>query len=348
MRRLAFLALFLTAGCVIERPVREHVTLDFQQPSSVRVAVTTTIEDLQGRPPRALGERIEFVRDALANGRDDWSNRFARLNLDAERTAFFRKHGQLWRVEHSATIDRDMLQKLFADVPLTIQATRGEGWSELDMYPSSSTRATREQKEHFEKSMEVWSRAVNRYIASMRHLYAYLDEHPQRSKPIFTTILDPQTDAPPIVTDHEQELLDETGNAASEILTMMETAEDHPYTLAEEADLVYNPLSADFTVRVPRDVITVEGFEPGPGGVYRVVAPTLLDAVASLEGRWLSPDPLAIKIRVAHTKDGLTPDIDAIAAMHRHVEPLVTSTDIANAVGEKLKLPRTYRVRWVE
>lgn len=348
MRRLIVLALFLTTGCVIERPVREHVTLDFKEPGRVNVIETTTLEEIQGRPPRALGERIESIRDALANGRDDWSNRFNRLAADSERVTVDRKHGQLWRVEHSATIDRDSLQKLVADLPMTIQTTRGDGWSELALYPGASTRATREQREHFEKSIDIWSHAVARYFASMRHLYAYLDEKPQRAKAIFTEILDPPKDAPPLVSNHEQELLDQTGDAASEILTMMDTAEDHPFTLDEEADLVYNPLSADFTVRVPGDVLAVEGFAKGAAGTYRIIAPTLLDAVASLEGRWLTPDPLAIKIRAARVKDAPPPDIDAIAAMKRHAEPLVTPSDIASAVAERLKPPSTYRVRWVE
>ena len=348
MRRLAILALFLASGCVIERPIREHVTLDFQQPGKVNVTESTTIEEIQGRPPRALGERIESVRDALANGRDEWSNRFNRLAAESERVTVDRKHGQLWRVEHSASIDRESLEKLFADMPITIHAARGDGWSELTIVPAGSTRATRAQKEHFEKSMDVWSRAVARYFTSMRHLYAYLQEKPQRSKAIFTEMLAPPKDEPPLVSKAEEDLLDETGEAASDILAMMDTAEDQPFTLDEEADLVSNPLSADFTVRVPADVLVVEGFTKSGTGSYRIVAPTLLDAVASLEGRWLSPDPLAIKIRAARVKDAPAPDIDAIAAMPRRAAEVLTPGEIAAAVTERLRPPNTYRVRWIE
>ena len=346
MRRLAIVALLLT-GCVAEHPIRERVTLDFGQPERVNVIESTTIEDVEAPPPR-LGRRIEAVRDALANGRDDWSNRFAKVAADSERVTFDRKHGQLWRVEHHASIDRDALEKLFADMSITIHATRGDGWSELAIYPGGSTRATRDQQEHFQKSIDVWSHAAARYFESMRHLYAYLNDNPQRARAMFREMLEPPKDEPPEVTSHEQELLDETGAAAAQILTMLDVAEDQPFTLDEEANLVYNPLRADFTIRVPGEVLAVEGFEKSGDGAYRFVAPKLLDAVASLEGHWLSPDPLALKIRAERVKDTPPPDIEAVAAMPRRVAPVITPSEIASAVTERLKPLSTFRVRWAE
>src|SRR4029077_4662063 len=75
------------------------------------------------------------------------------------------------------------------------------------------------------------------------------------------------------------------------------TVTDETEQLEAEADLVYNPMPARIIVRIPGQPLIVEGFAPGREGELVAEPPSLLDAIASLEGRWVTPDPLAFSIR---------------------------------------------------
>ena len=66
----------------------------------------------------------------------------------------------------------------------------------------------------------------------------------------------------------------------------------------------------------------------------------LLDAVESLEGKWISPDPLAASLR----NDEDTPA--DYAKMPRRWSEIVTPAEIEQAVIERLKPASVYRVRW--
>lgn len=322
MRRLALLAFVLLAACRITRPdvkltfdeTGQHVTIDAK--SEIRTPVQ---------------------RDETVAGRDPWSLRFQQASPEHDRVVFDRTNGEVTGVEHSATINADDLQKFFYDAAVTTSVVRGDGWTELSIYPGTSDRATRVQREAYETQMETAARLVVRYIASMRSLYNYLDRHPQRANDVFDQLVrDDDDPRPPIVTKFELGLINEARRRIDAV-TKLDWGE-----IGINADLVENPLFGVIRVRVPTQPLAVEGFERE--GDDLVLRPrTLLDALGELEGRWLSPDPLAMSLRIEKIDEVLA----AMKAAPRHAEAVVGTEELIATLREKMKPKSRYRVRFV-
>jgi len=317
---------------------RHEVTLSFDDTGEhVTIAADTRIPE-KGRDDA----RAQRLREDLVAYRDEWSLRFANANPAEDRMLFERTRGTVVRVEHVARIDADDLQKFFFDVPLSTTVTRGPGWTELTIYPGSSMRATRQQRDDVDKKLQVYARRAVQYFAAVRTMYGYLDERPQRATEMFKALFRDDEDVRPVLlTEVEMNLVD----AARRALTGLAFGEEETANLEREADLVFNPFPATLVVRVPSDPLIVEGFTREEKG--RLVAQTkhLLDAVASLEGRWISPDPLAFAIR-SDTK-GLEDLAPVLAAEPRRAETVIGEREVADALRERLRPAARYRVRFI-
>jgi hypothetical protein len=217
-----------------------------------------------------------------------------------------------------------------------MNVTRGEGFSELAIYPGASSRATREQQRKFEEELDAWSAEVARYFTAVRHLYRYLDENPGRAQYVFAALIAGKDEDAPPVTEDEQPLLDEVVEAMVAIGNRLERQNAQAQTLTEWADLIFNPFPARVTVKVQGEVLASEGF-----GKDLVIEPVdLLKTVGSLEGRWISPDPLAALLR-----DEI-PTPQQLAAMPRRAAVVSSARDVTTALREQLARPRAYVVRW--
>jgi hypothetical protein len=335
-------ALALSA-CGIRSPITNRLTLDFDKDGKrLTVTVVTEIDtEVQGQ---AISDRIDAAREALLAGRDDWSNRFAAVDAESERLAFVKKRGVLQRAEHSAVIDRDALQRFFGDLPMTIGLTHGEGGTELAIYANSSTRATREQREHVEKAMQAWCSEAAHYLAAMNALYGYLVERPDRAEAVFTVLFSEHERS---VNKREQALIESVTNDMDAIFASLRPAEKDALTLDDETDLVYNPFPAEIVVHLPHEIVAVENFEKRSEDTVAIRRAGLVDAIASLQGRWVSPDPLALAIR-ADQSDSDIPSAAWFASQPRKSSAVVTALDIQNALVEKLRPATTYKVRWAE
>ena len=75
-------------------------------------------------------------------------------------------------------------------------------------------------------------------------------------------------------------------------------------------------------------------------------SPSLIEAVASLEGRWVTPDPLAFSIR---PNGGGEAEKEAalIAAMPRRTTSVIGAIEVGDALIQKLRPAPRYRVRWI-
>lgn len=321
-KRLAALALLLLAACA-RPPVRDEVRVQFhEEGGEITVRAETTFD------VSSISRRVETARAAALAGNDQWSVRFGRLSPAAEEVTFSRQRGELQRVTRTIRIAEDELQRVFADTSITVGLLRGDGWRELTFYPGTSSRASREQRQHFEGQLNSWSNEVARYFTAIDHLYDYLGENPHRAKPVFTALVNEQEAAD--VLEDEQPLLAAAMNAMERIADRMDAAEEESVTFAEEADLIYNPFPARMVVRVPNEKDLV--IEPVD----------LLQAIASLQGKWISPDPLAALLKEE------APTADELAAMPRKSASVVHAGEIAGAIREQLARPQTYSIRWTD
>ncbi len=335
---LAATAFLFAASCA--HIVHHDLILTFDDTGEhVTIAAATSIPPAKDSRERG---RDDHLRDDILAGRDEWSLRFANANPDSYRVMLDREHGELVRAERIARIDTADLQKVFFDVAVSTVVTHGDGWAELAIYPGTSTRATRAQRDDAEKKLSAYSERAVHYFDAVRSMYGYMDAHPQRAGEIFAALFrdagDPQ---PSLINDEEHDLV----TAVRKRIDGLTESEDTEQ-LEAEADLVYNPLPARIVVRVPSEPLLVEGFARGKEGELVAEPPTLLEAVASLEGRWVTPDPLAFATRPGGGGD---PEKEAalITAMPRHTTAVVGAIEVGDAIVQKLRPAPRYRVRWI-
>jgi len=340
MRR-AFLAAAIFAFAASCGTIVHHdLTLTFDDSGErVTVAAATSIPTSKDSKDRARDDRL---REDILAGRDEWSLRFANANPESYRVILDRARGELLRAERSARIDAVDLQKIFFDVSVSAVVTRGDGWAELAIYPGTSTRATRPQRDDAEKKLRAYSERAVRYFAAIRSMYGYMDQHAPRATEIFAALFRDEDDATPsLITDEEHDLVVAVRNALNAL-----TEDDDAEQLEAEADLVYNPLPARIVVRIPGEPLLVEGFAIGRDKELIAEPPSLLQAIASLEGRWVTPDPLAFATR---PNGGGDPASEAalIAAMPRRTATVVGAIEVSDAIVQKLRPAPRYRVRWM-
>lgn len=338
MRRgLAPLALVVLAACG-PPPVQDDVTIEFFDERELVVVTAETRFALSPRNMEAR-KRADTAREAAQANTDQWSARFSRVIPELERVTFQRNHGTLESVNRSIRIPSAELHRVFSDVNVTINVTRGERWRELAMYPGTSARASREQQRFFEDELAAWSTDIARYMTAVRHLYRYLDRHPSRAQFVFAQMVNEETDPLLGPGEEEQLLLDAVSEAMEAVALRMDTQESRADTFAETADLLFNPFPARMTVRVPGEVLAKEGFDKAARDL--VIEPVdLLETIGKLEGRWISPDPLALLLREK------APTAAELARMPRRAEVVTHPGDITKALRELLARPRAYVVRW--
>ena len=329
---------FFAASCA--NIVHHDLTLTFDDRGErVTVSVVTSLPVAKDSRDRTHDERL---REDILAGRDEWSLRFANASPEADRVTFERARGELIRAEHVARIDVADLQKIFFDVAVSAVVTRGDGWTELAIYPGTSTRATRQQRDESEKKLRGYSRRAVRYFGAVRVLYDYLNEHPQRAEALFAALFrdadDPQ---PALINDEEHDLVEAVRKSVDGL-----TKDEDTDALEAEADLVFNPLPARIVVHIPGEPLIVEGFTRSKEGELIAEPLSLLEAIASLEGRWVTPDPLAFSIRPGGGGDPAN-EAALIAAMPRKTAAVVGEIEVADALVAKLKPAARYRARWI-
>jgi hypothetical protein len=340
MRRTLLAAVLFAFAASCGTIVHHDLTLTFDDRGErVDVAAATSIPTTKESRDR---RRDDQLREDILAGRDEWGLRFANANPESYRVMLDRAHGELIRAERIARIDNTDLQKIFFDMAVSAVVTRGDGWAELAIYPGTSTRATRPQRDDAEKRLRAYSERAVRYFAAVRTMYDYLNERPARAQELFAALFRDEDDAQPsLITDEEHDLVMALRRTVKAL-----TQDEDTEALEAEADLVYNPLPARIVVRVPGEPLLVEGFEPGRVGELVAEPRSLLQAVASLEGRWVSPDPLAFSLRPGGGGDS-DKEAALIAAMPRHTTSVVGAIEVGEAIVQQLRPAPRYRVRWM-
>jgi hypothetical protein len=336
VKRAFLLALLLLFSC--EPAVRRILNLTFNDTADqVTITATTTLGAADPGSPEYA--QIRDQREALLAGRDDWSIRFANADPESDRIVMDRKRGQLESFQHTATINSDNLQKFFFDTDISVTLVRAEGWAEVTIYPGTSKRATRQQRDRVEKMLAVYSEAAARYFAAIRSMYLYLDEKPYRARDLFTELFSEPNEPQPILSEQERSLTRAVKDAGGD-LTSPEAA-----NLDRDFDLMFNPFPAEVRVKVPGEVLINENFTK-MDDMLAVKTPTAAEAIAALQGRWITPDPLALVLNPGEIKS-TAEAATLIASLPRRADAVVSALEIAQAMMEKMRPAPRYRVRWL-
>jgi hypothetical protein len=350
----ALLCLAMTS--CFEAPVREELRLRFLPNGGVVATSTVRITDPDGVNP-ALARRLAETRRDLLEGSDPWGARFAAASPGAERFSWEKRLGTLSSASRSALIaEPEGLEAFFRDTSLgvTYALDPGRGRAELSIVPGPSTRATRRQREEMAKTLDAWTADVAEYLRATQDLYAYLDEHPDRAHACFGALFAErlsEKDAKTLseVTPEEKRKLDRLDGALQRIVAVLNIPEGAAYSPDEVSHLVYDPFPARITLKLPAAPLEMEGFLKAEDGALTVASPGLWEALRSLEGRWLSPDPALVYVESARKEGDGSLDLDAFLAQPRRSEPahlLPSARETRAEIEARLKPAPLYRVSW--
>jgi hypothetical protein len=310
-RALALAAALLAVACA---DTREKVSLDFHD--EPYVTITT--------------------RSPLA---DTWEARFNRIEPSSERITIEKDRGRITAYNHEATVPVEDLAKFFSDVDLTMQITHGEGVSELTIYPGTSSRATRAERDEFERRVHAAAARYVDYVTAMRHLYEYLDTQPGRAQYVFPQLFVEEDEQVLAASEEENALILDARHAMSAV-TATAPDDDAMGRFVDLAQRVNDPFPAVITIRFPRPFTSNESFKRIDDRTVRAEVMSAGEALGALEGKWLSPDPLAAILG----RENFDPNEEA--KKPRRAELSLTAEEVASAFTRQLRPKSLYRLRW--
>ncbi len=355
---LGLLLALCLAGC-FEEPVRESLVLRFAPDGTASVELSTSFSDHEREGNPVLASRLDEARRRLLLGEDDWSPRFERLRAETYDTAFHREGGDLAEAAQLASVDlakdSDALGRFFSDTLVEVAYRAEDGWSELSFQPLAPGRLGRRDRDRLDRAMESWTAVLAGYFRASSKLWAYLDRHPDRARPVFAQLLRDvvEDEVPPreeLLTLQEDPLVQAVEDARDEATEILEVAEREAFTIDELSRLAFDPFPARLRVTLPGPVVDVEGFAKASDGSLTVPGVSLWEALTSLEGVWLAPDPLLItvdRLRARGSGENEQASLDAALTVARHVaDPPPTAAEIRVGIESRLAPEPLYRVVW--
>ena len=342
----------LAASC-FESPIRESLRLRFLPGGAVVVTTAVAIDEALGSSNAALARRIAAARRDFLEGTDAWGPRFAALTPAAERFSWEKLGGELKAVSRSALVEKpEGLAPFFADSSLRVvyEVRPEEETAELSIVPGHPARASRRQRQEMQALLERWSGEVAGYLAATRKLYAYTEEHPDRARICFGSLFNEllsEEDRKKLgkPTGEEKRLLDPVGDAMQKVWDVLLIPEGQEYSPDEISHLVYDPFPARLTVSLPGKPLAVEGFETGSDGKLSVPGLGLWNALSSLEGRWLTPDPVILFVERRGRSDK-TLDLEGFLRRPRRAEIAPSSKEVQKEIEDHLTPAPLYRATW--
>lgn len=348
------LAASLTLASCFEPPVREALRLHFRADGSVVVTSTVVVTSPQDGSNPALQKRLAETRQALLDGQDPWGARFAAVEPAAERFGWEKRLGELHQASRDALLtEPGDLGRFFSDTSLTVtyEVRSEEGRAELTISPGAAARATRAQRKQMERTLGEWTAQVADYLEAAEDLYTYVDDHPDRARPCFGTLFSdllPDEDRKGLgeLTPEELRIVERLAETMRQVWDVLLVPEGSGHSPDEISHLVYDPFPARLTVRLPGQPLEVEGFAKGDENTLTVVGPGLWEALLSLEGRWLAPDPVLLYVRQGGQSQDQTLDLDAFLSEPRRAEPAPSSVEVRREIEARLVPAPFYRVAW--
>lgn len=345
--------LFGLALCsCFETPVQESLRLRFLPNGAVvltsRVAIAA---DLQASTA-ALQNRLREVRRVLAEGTDPWSQRFAALEPLAERSTWEKRGGELTEVVHAAVVEKpNELDRFFSDTGVQVSYVTWpeDGVAELIVTPGASNRASYRQRREMDAALAAWAEDLGRYFADASAVYDYADRRPERAEAVLAAVfgdLLPEGSPSPRLSREEESLVKKLDDSMGKVLEVLQASEGQAYSLDEISRLVYDPFPAKLELTLPAPARDVEGFARDGADRLSVRGIGLWDALRSLEGRWISPDPVTIYARSLTEGEAYRFDFRALLAQRRTFAGAPEPMEVREALVRALTPARTYRAAW--
>ena len=353
-RRAPLCAGLLLLGC-FEDPIEERCTLRVEPTGEVRVTVETVVRRPLGGN-RQFDERLAALDQELMGGYGRWQARFERIEGDREGLSWERWEGHLVRHERWLQLPEpeQQLPELFGDTPIDVELQRGDESAELTLVAGPSDRATRRERERIDQTLVAWSEDLAAHLAATAELWRYFESHPDRAGPVtwmlFDDMLEEEDRGRTELLPVEEDLVLRSQRAQQRVVEIFDFPEDEAFTLQEISRRVFDPFPAVFAVELPEGSLLLEreGFELGDDGRLVVPRHSLWDAFVSLEGRWVSPDPLLAQVRQALIDDDAPFPVEAFLDQEfRFPATSPRGTEVARNLRQALRPTELYRAVWL-
>lgn len=356
-----------TVGCFEDR-IEERMVIGVSD-RGVELFYEVTYHERHGHGDRAA-QRVADHERQLLDGENPWLAALTSLpdplQYGSEATFDGKRRDDAPELERHTAWARSArgnaaLGHLFGHTAINASLAETADSIELDLTAGSALGGTRRQRQRMERQVQQWSAVVAGYVDRVADVWRYMEANPSRERPIyeaiFSDLLDPTPD--PDLSPPEEALLDRLDEAEGAVAEIFQTEQDHAYTLQELSRLIYDPYPMEIRVaRLGRDgrvfaepPLEVDGLEAQDDGSWRVRRTSLWDAYAGLRGRWVTPDPLAIKVealRQVDAAEGETPDFDLEALLRRppRVHGRPTAFEVADQLRTRLAPPDVVRIAW--
>jgi hypothetical protein len=340
-------------GC-FEDPIEERCALRFEPTGELRVTFETIVHRPLGGN-RAFDQRLSALEQELFGGYGAWRARFDRTGGDRDGLAWERWEEHLVRFERWAQLPEPerQLAELLSDTPIEARLERNEGSSELVLVAGPSDRVSRRERERVERVLAEWADDLAAHLAATAELWRYFETHPARAAPVaramFDDMLEEEDRGRTDLMPAEEDLVRRSQLAQQEVVEIFDFPEEEAHTLQELSRLVYDPFPAVFSVELAATdrLLEHEGFELDDAGRLVVPRASLWDAFESLEGQWISPDPLVAQARhLLRDRDAPFP---VEAFLDQDFEYAATSprgTEVAAHLRRALRPREIYRAVW--
>jgi hypothetical protein len=340
-----FVVLVLMATGCFEEPIREQVHLTML---GGEAAVVTTVLEIS--PPEiagsnaALAARLDEARAEMDGGWDRWRPLYDRLDADAESYRLERIRGMAQRSIYSALVPSFSAVEGFLASQGLAPAVFVDGQiHRLELSPTGGTQASWSQRQLVERTLNDWSVIVADYLESSIELWGYLDDHPERATACFCQLFDSHGTGSGPLDPEEEKLVTALSDAMQRVADVLMVPDGWDYSPNELSRLAYDPFPTRLTVSVAGQILDSEGFVQTDGALERPPV-DLWQALISLEGRWLTPDP----VTAAVTPNAMLPEIDAaaFASLPRWASTSPSASEVADALASGLTPLDLHTVRW--
>ena len=288
----------------------------------------------------------------MLEGSDPWSRRFAEIHPPLEKSSWEKQLGEIQKQTHSAALaePRD-LAAAFGDTSLNVSYEIKEGIAELVIAPGAPSRASSRQREQQEDPRHLVEDggAVLQFRRGPLPL-------PRRASgagqglsrgALLRPALRHRQGEPASGHRPEKERIETLQAAMQEVWSILNVPKGEDHTPDELSHLVYDPFPGRLTVRLPGPpVAPPEGFASAADGTLTAAGPGLWQALRSLQGRWLAPDPILIYMDHQQRTPNEPLDLAALLRQPRHAEPAPDAEEVGLAMEERLLPAPVYRVAW--
>ncbi len=348
----------LSPACFRVAPVvQQRLEILFHADGAFEIGVTTRIApSAYESDSEAVRRRVARVAEAIQHGDDIWSRAIRALQPLRESRTYEFSEGFLIEAYLQALVEQpERFDLLFDEIPARAYLEREEDLMTLDLVPTGGNRATVGQERRVLERLDRFSRGVARHVRDAAALYAYLEENPERTRPVLIEMFGleiEESGESAGMTEEETRLLKQIEEGASIPMEILDFEEGEEYTLDELSRLVFNPFPASIEIEVAGTIEEMIGFRSGEGG--RAVLPEsgLWSAFAGLEERWVSPLPLVAHIEALRRSEdgGVELDdaefLESFLARRLVVRRVPDPEEVRAALQEVLGPEDLYRLRW--